>query len=148
MTLRWLIAALHLLALPLGLGGVWMRGRFLARAKVEALASAFAADTAWGIAAIIWIGTGIWRAFGGLEKGSAYYLHSEAFRAKMGLLILILILEIWPMATLIKWRIARVRHTSPDLAIAPTLALISYVQAFLVVLMVLAATAMARGLFT
>lgn len=147
MTLRWLLAALHLLALPLGLGGVWMRARFLARAKVEALASAFAADTAWGIAAIIWIGTGIWRAFGGLEKGSVYYLHSGAFRAKMGLLILILILEIWPMVTLIKWRIARVRHTSPDLSIAPTLALVSYIQTFLAVGMVLAATAMARGIF-
>ena len=146
MTLRWLVAALHLLALPLGLGGVWMRGRFLARAKVDDLASAFAADTAWGIAALIWISTGLWRAFGGLEKGSDYYLHSSPFHWKMGLLILILLLEVWPMITLIKWRVARVRRTTPDLTIAPTLALISYAQALLVVGMVLAATAMARGI--
>ena len=54
-------------------------------------------------------------AFGGFEKGSFYYLHNHVFWAKMG---------------------ARA---------ASRFARISFVQASLVVLMVLAATAMARG---
>src|SRR5215472_13320131 len=131
MTLRWLIAALHLLALPLGLGGVWMRGRALSHARLDTLKAIFAADNAWGVAALLWILTGAARAFGGLEKGSAYYLHSHAFRAKMGLFALIFILEIRPMVTLIRWRRMRGRGRTPDLTPAPGLARISFLQAFL-----------------
>jgi len=112
MTIRWLLAAVHLLALGVGLGGVWARGRALqAPLDVPALRRVFSADTWWGIAAVLWIGTGLVRAFGGYEKGAFYYLHNHLFWAKMGLLA----------------------------------ARISFVQALLVVLMVLAATAMARG---
>ena len=88
------------------------RGRALqAPLDVPALRRVFSADTWWGIAAVLWIGTGLVRAFGGYEKGAFYYLHNHLFWAKMGLLA----------------------------------ARISFVQAVLVVLMVLAATAMARG---
>jgi len=112
MTIRWLLAAVHLLALGVGLGAVWARGRALqAPLDVPALRRVFYADTWWGIAAVLWIGTGLVRAFGGYEKGAFYYLHNHLFWAKMGLLA----------------------------------ARISFVQALLVVLMVLAATAMARG---
>jgi len=112
MTIRWLLAAVHLLALGVGLGAVWARGRALqAPLEVPALRRVFSADTWWGIAAVLWIGTGLVRAFGGYEKGAFYYLHNHLFWAKMGLLA----------------------------------ARISFVQALLVVLMVLAATAMARG---
>jgi len=112
MTIRWLLAAVHLLALGVGLGAVWARGRALqAPLDVPALRRVFYADTWWGIAAVLWIGTGLLRAFGGYEKGAFYYLHNHFFWAKMGLLA----------------------------------AWISFVQAVLVVLMVLAATAMARG---
>ncbi len=112
MTIRWLLAAVHLLALGVGLGAVWARGRALqAPLDVPALRRVFSADTWWGIAAVLWIGTGLVRAFGGYEKGAFYYLHNHLFWAKMGLLA----------------------------------ARISFVQALLVVLMVLAATAMARG---
>src|SRR5439155_25184932 len=112
MTIRWLLAAIHLLALGLGFGAVWARGRAL-RGELDpaGLRRAFYADTWWGVAAVLWIGTGLVRAFGGFEKGSFYYLHNHLFWAKMGLLA----------------------------------ARISFVQALLVVLMVLAATAMARG---
>lgn len=148
MILRWFIATLHLLVLPLGLGAIWMRARALARVTAHAgLARAFMADNLWGVAAALWIVTGLWRAFGGLEKGSAYYLHDHAFHLKMGLFILILLLEIWPMATLIRWRI-RARHGSAvDLRAAPALARVSYAEAGLVILMVFAATAVARGYF-
>jgi putative membrane protein len=106
----------------------------------------FYADSWWGIAALLWLVTGSIRAFGSLEKGSAYYLHNHFFLAKMGLLGLILALEVSPMVTLIRWRIQLARGQQPDTAAAPRFARISMLQAVLVVLMVLAATAMARGL--
>jgi putative membrane protein len=148
MTVRWLVATFHLLALPLGLGAVWARGRALAAARSNAdLARVFIADNLWGLAAGLWIVTGLWRAFGGLEKGTAYYLNDRVFYVKMGLLFLILLLEIAPMTTLISWRVAIRRGKAIDLRPAPAFARISQAQAVLVVLMVFAATALARGFF-
>ena len=146
MAIRWLLAALHVLALGVGLGAVWARGRALqANLDVSALRRVFYADNWWGLAALVWIGTGLIRAFGGYEKGSVYYLHNHFFWMKMVLLALIIALEIWPVVTLIKWRMLVARGERPDTGAAPRMATISFVQAGLVVLMVLAATGMARG---
>jgi putative membrane protein len=148
MILRWLLTTFHLLALPLGLGAVWARSRGLTRARSAAdLSRVFVADNLWGLAAGLWIVTGLWRAFGGLEKGTQYYVNNRVFYVKMGLLVLILLLEIWPMTSLIRWRIAVRRGQSIDLTSAPAFARISQLQAALVVLMVFAATALARGFF-
>jgi putative membrane protein len=145
MTVRWLLAALHLLALGTGLGAVWARGRALAGGLDAAgLRRVFYADTWWGVAALVWIGTGLARVFGGFEKGSFYYLHNHVFWGKMGLLVAILVLELRPMVTLIQWRRLVARRRS-RYARSQRFARISFVQAALVVLMVLAATAMARG---
>ncbi len=144
--MRWLFAALHLLALGLGLGSVWARGRALSGdLDARGLRRAFYADSWWGIAALLWIGTGLVRAFGGLEKGTTYYLHNHLFWGKMALLGLILLLELRPMITLIRWRTQLARGEQPDTRPAAGLARVSLVQAALVVLMVLAATGMARG---
>jgi len=67
------IAALHYLTLALGLGAVFARGlrlRDLSRslADRETLSGLFRADSAWGVAALLWIATGLVRVFGGLEK--------------------------------------------------------------------------------
>ena len=146
MTLRWILAALHLLALGIGLGAVVARARSLRGPMDERrLSNVFLADSLWGLAALLWISTGLWRAFGGVEKGSAYYLASTAFWIKIGLLVLVLVLEIWPMLTLMRWRSARGRGESVSYAGAPALARVSAVQAALIVVMVFAATAMARG---
>jgi putative membrane protein len=148
MTLRWLLASLHLLTLPLGLGAVWARSRALTSARTnQDLKRVFVADNLWALAAALWIGTGLWRVFSGLEKGSSYYLNNRVFYTKMGLLLLILLLEIWPIVTLIGWRNAVRRGATVNMAPAAALATISRVQAGLVVLMVFAATAMARGFF-
>jgi putative membrane protein len=146
MSIRWLFAALHLLGLGLGLGAVWARGRAL-RGELDAagLRRVFYADTWWGIAALVWIATGLVRAFGGLEKGSAYYLHNHLFWGKMTLLLMILILEMSPMVALIRWRTQLSRGELPDTRAAARFARISFLQAALVLLMVLAATGMARG---
>ena len=145
--IRWIVAALHLLALGVGLGVVWARGRALHGVlDAQGLRRVFYADNLWGMAAGVWIATGLARAFAGLEKGSAYYLHNHAFWTKMTLLGLVLLLEVWPMASLIRWRIRYARGEDIDTRRAGVLAGISVAQAGLVIAMVFAATAMARGL--
>lgn len=149
MLLRWSFAAVHLLALGVGLMAVWMRGRTLREVlDPVTLRRALFFDNLWGAAAVLWLVTGLWRAFGGLEKGSSYYLSSTSFWVKMGLLGLVLALEIWPMATLIRWRLQLGRGATVNTAPAGAIAAISLVQTILTVLMVLAATAMARGLWS
>jgi putative membrane protein len=148
MMLRWLLASFHLLALGLGLGAVWVRGRGL-KGPLDAsgLRRVFLADTVWGLAALLWISSGLWRLLGGTEKPTDYYLHNHAFMTKMALLVLILALELRPMITLIRWRARVGRGELPDTRAAPLLARISFAQAWMVVLMVFAATAMARGFY-
>lgn len=147
MTIRWLLAALHLLALGVGLGAVWARGRALGGSQLDgpALRRVFYADNWWGIAALVWIATGLARAFGGFEKGTFYYVHNSVFWTKMALLAVILVLELQPMIALIGWRRAVARGAQPDVQRGRRFARFSFIQAGLVVLMVLAATAMARG---
>jgi putative membrane protein len=72
MLVRWLFAWLLLLGLGIGLGAVWARARAL-RAPLDpaGLRRVFQADGWWGVAAAIWIGTGLVRVIGGLEKGRA-----------------------------------------------------------------------------
>lgn len=135
---------MHLIALGIGLGAVWARAQMLGVSPPE-LKRAFVADTWWGIAAILWIGTGLVRLLAGLEKATGYYVSNTFFRIKMTLLVIILILEIAPMTNLIRWRIRLAHGEQPDTHLAPRFALISRIQTGLVLLMVLAATAMARG---
>jgi putative membrane protein len=149
MALRLLLAGLHLLALGIGLGAVIARGLGLrSRLDSEGLKRVFFADNLWGVAAFLWIATGLWRLLGGLEKGTGYYLENHVFLAKMALFILILALELRPMITLVRWRRAVAEGRQPDTAAAPRLALISFWQGGLVVVMVFLAAAMARGLGT
>jgi putative membrane protein len=152
MYVRWILAVLHLLALGIGLGAVWWRGRALralrGRGEMsgEGIRSVLSADTLWGIAALMWISTGLVRAFSSLEKGSQYYLNNGMFWIKMTLLVIILLLEVWPMATFIGWRVRLGKGGPVDTRRVNALAAVSTVQTVLVVGMVMAATAMARGL--
>ncbi len=148
--MRWTFAAIHLLGLGIGLGAVWARARALGALRdtafdVAAIRRVLVADAWWGIAALVWISTGLMRAFGGIEKGSAYYLHNQLFWAKMALLGLVLVLEIRPMVTFGRWREQVGRRQSVDTGVAAGIARTSYVQVVLVILMVVAATGMARG---
>lgn len=141
-----ILSSLHLLALAIGLPAVVLRGRALRGALDDAgLRRLFAADTAWGIAAALWLVTGLLRAFAGIEKGTAFYLASSLFWAKMTLFVLVVALEISPMITFIRWRAARGRRQTPDTSGARTLYVITHVQMAIVVLMVFVASFMARG---
>lgn len=141
-----IVSALHLLALAIGLPAVYLRGRALrGRLDADGFRRLFTADTVWGVAALLWLVTGLLRAFGGLEKGSVFYLSSRLFWAKMGLFGLIVLLEISPMAAFIRWRIQRKGGQAPDTSRARTFYLINHVEMALVVLMVFVAAFMARG---
>ena len=145
---RWLLAAVHLLALGIGLGSVWARARLLGAPTLDGptLRRALAADVWWGVAAILWVGSGLWRLLAGTEKTTAYYLGNQAFWTKMALFAAILVLESTPIVKLGAWRRQQARGETPDLRAAAGMARTSYIQAVLLILMVLAATAMARGL--
>ena len=141
-----ILSALHVLALALGLPGVYLRGRALkGPLDRDGLRRLLAADTVWGIAAALWIATGLLRAFGGLEKGSQFYLQSPLFWTKMALFVTVIILEIWPMVTFIRWRGALRRGETPDTSRTRALYLVNHVEMGLVVLIVFVASFMARG---
>jgi putative membrane protein len=143
-----LLSALHLLALAIGLPAVVIRASALQRAPSDPLAlrQALSADGAWGIAALLWLLTGPVRAFGPFEKGAAFYLASPLFYVKMGLFLVIFAIEVAPMVSLIRWRMSVGRGETPDLSAARLYAQLSWVEAFLVVVIVFVAAFMARGI--
>ena len=147
--LRITLATLHLLALGLGLGAVRARASALrGPLDIATIRRAFAADAGWGIAAAIWISTGLWRLLASTEKATEYYMTNRFFMWKMGLLALILVLEIRPMLTLIKWRRSASKGELDFQALtsdAKRIATVSNIQSGLVVVMVALAVLMARG---
>jgi putative membrane protein len=144
--LRWILAALHLTALGIGLGAVWVRaGALRGSLDPAGLRRVFAADGWWGLAGFLWIATGLWRLLAATEKPAAYYMHNHLFYLKMLSLIVLLVLEVRAIVLLTRWRGAVRRGGPVDPAAAPGLARISYIQVLLVVVMLLAATGMARG---
>jgi len=144
-----IFSALHLIALGIGLGAVWMRGRAL-RAGTHAsnaVHKILVADNFWGIAALLWIGTGLVRVLAGLDKATDFYVHNGFFRVKMSAVALLLALEMWPMITFIRWRVARARGGVPDTSHAVALSRINDGELALVVVIVFLAAMMARGLW-
>ena len=147
MLIHWILAAVHLLAVVLGFWAVLVRGTNFRRLAAGAgeVRSVLIADNIWGISALVLLVTGGMRAFGGFEKGADYYLQQPLFHLKMTLFVVILLLEVAPMVTLIKWRIALARGAAIETGRAKLFARISHVEALLLLLMVIAATGMARG---
>jgi putative membrane protein len=143
-----IVAALHYLALAIGLPAIFLRGRALKGTLDDAgLRRLFAADAAWGVAAALWIATGLLRAFAGLEKGSAFYLGSRLFYLKMALFLAIVALEIRPMVAFMGWRQAHRRGSRVDTGPARLFFQLNHVQLALTLVMVFVASAMARGLW-
>lgn len=146
MPVRWLLAIVHLFGFAIGLGSIWVRYRAL-RGTVDRLAirRALVADNWWALSAILLIVTGLLRAFVGFEKGADYYLGNHLFLTKLGLLALILALEVVPVVVLIQWRRTLARGAEPDVQRAGTVATISMWQTLLLLVMLVTATGMARG---
>jgi putative membrane protein len=143
---QWLVASIHFLALGIGLGAVWARGRALRGTLDEpGIRRVLYADNFWGLAAAIWIASGLVRVFGGTDKGSAYYFNNWLFWIKMALFLAIFLHEIRPMLAFIGWRRALAAGRLPDTSSAGRFARVSFRQAFMVLAMVVAAGGMARG---
>jgi putative membrane protein len=148
-----LLAGLHFIALPIGMGGLFMRGRYLralrSRGRDSAVLPAlFAADSFWGVAAILWIATGLTRVFGGIEKQPDFYLRNGMFWVKMGLFLLVFLLELGPMVTFIRWRVAEKRQAPlASFDRLPRLVSVNDIQLVLLLVMPFVAAAMARGVW-
>jgi len=146
MTIRLLLAFLHLLTLCVGFYAIWARANALRTLKDKTdLAAVFQADALWGIAAIFWLLTGFLRVYGGFEKGTGYYLHSTVFFIKMFLFILVFFLELKPMITMIGWRRKEKKGEDIDFSQARFFSLLSYLELILLPFIVLCAVALARG---
>jgi len=147
--LRITLASLHLLALAIGMMATVMRGSALREPPTaSSLRRALRLDTIWGIAAALWIVTGLWRLLGSIEKPTSYYLMNHWFLAKMGCFVLIFALEIYPMLTLMRARFALVRGGDAAAIVSPAakrIAIIGHVQATIALVMIFMAVAMARG---
>ena len=146
-----LFASAHYLALGIGFFGVAYRGVALKEALQglthERARKIFLGDAFWGVAALLWIATGLMRAFGGLEKGTEFYLSNHIFWTKMLLFGVIFGIEIKPMITLIKWRGAFKKGQPPTATPEQLrqLRVINHIEMLLLVIMIFLAGLMARG---
>jgi putative membrane protein len=140
-----LLSAVHVLTLALGLGAVFIRGRALARPLDEAgWQRLLAADSLWGVAAALWIVSGLGRVFFG-GKEPAFYWHNGFFWVKLALFGLVFALELTPMMTFIRVRSARSRGTALPRFSVSAHRRINQAEVVLVVAIVFVAAFMARG---
>jgi putative membrane protein len=140
-----LLSATHVLTLALGLGAVFIRGRMLARPlDAQTWRTLLAADSAWGIAAALWIATGLARVFfGGKETG--FYWNNGFFWLKMALFGIVFALEMKPMMTFIRVRNALKRGAALPHVPLESLRKLNSAEMHLVVVIVFVAAFMARG---
>jgi putative membrane protein len=140
-----LLSSIHLLTLALGLGAIFIRGRALAQPLDEVgWQRLLAADNIWGVAAGLWIASGLGRVFlGGKEPG--FYWHNGFFWVKLALFGLVFALELTPMMTFIRVRAARRRSAALPRFSVEACRRINSAEVVLVVAIVFVASFMARG---
>jgi putative membrane protein len=104
-------------------------------------------DAIYGAAAGLIIVVGVLRVMY-FEKGVDYYLHSAPFIAKMVLFLVAGLLSIFPTATFLKWNRALKQGSVPTLpdALKRKLRLILHAEASLLLLVMLCAAMMAKGI--
>jgi putative membrane protein len=140
-----LLSAIHMLTLALGAGALFARGRALARPLDDAgWRQLLAADNAWGIAAALWIVSGLGRLFAG-GKDPGFYWRNGFFWVKIGLFALVFVLELAPMITFIRVRIAKRRGAPLPRFSIDAFRRINTAEMILVVAIVFVAAFMARG---
>ena len=141
------LAAVHLMSLALGVLCLVQRARSLALAeRDEQLKPVFFWDAAYGGVAVVWLGSGLWRAFGGVEKGSDYYLSNHVFWTKMLLLGVLIALELVLAVTFVRWRLKLKKNEPISLARKRRLVRFHHAEFWLILGMVTMATLMARGI--
>jgi putative membrane protein len=104
-------------------------------------------DTVVGAAAAIVLVVGLLRAFY-FEKGVAYYFHSGTFIAKLSLFVLIALISIYPTVQFLSWRKATAQGQTPSVDADTVRKLRAFIhcELVLVVLLILCAALMARGI--
>ena len=98
------------------------------------------ADMVVGISAGVLLVVGLLRVFY-FEKGAAFYLHNAAFVAKMALFVAVALLSMHPTLKFLSWRKGGVDATA-----VPAIRRILHLELLGVVLIVLCAALMARGI--
>jgi putative membrane protein len=140
-----LLSAIHMLTLALGAGAIFARGQALARPLDAAgWKRLLAADNAWGLAALLWIASGLARVFFG-GKETTFYWRNGFFWIKMTLFAAVFALELAPMTTFIRVRMALGRGAALPSFPIETYRRINATELTLVVLIVITAAFMARG---
>src|SRR5262245_18661466 len=140
-----LLSAIHMMTLALGVWGVVERGRALAgRLDDAGWKRLFAADNAWGVAALLWIASGLARVFFG-GKELDFYWRNGFFWTKLSLFAVVFALELRPMMTFIQVRKARSRGAALPAFSVDTYRKINSAELALVVAIVFVAAFMARG---
>ena len=105
------------------------------------------ADMALGLSAGVLLIVGLARVFF-FEKGAAYYFHNGPFMAKLTLFLVIGLLSIFPTLVFLSWRKSTKdgRAPSPDPAQMRLLRRVVHAELAAVILIVLFAALMARGI--
>jgi putative membrane protein len=97
------------------------------------------ADMVVGLSAGVLLVVGLLRVVY-LEKGTAFYFHNAAFIAKMTLFVVVALLSVYPTLKFLSWR------KGIDPAAVPTIRLVLHLELVGVVLILLCAALMARGI--
>lgn len=140
------LAAVHLLSLVAGVAVLVMRAKALAAVeRPEQLKPVFFWDNLYALVALFWLGSGAFRAFGGFEKGTDYYLGNHVFWTKLALLLVLLGAESVALVAFVKARIRLARGEAVSLAKKALLIRLHWVELAAVFGMVLMAVLMARG---
>jgi putative membrane protein len=98
------------------------------------------ADMMVGISAGVLLVVGLLRVFY-FEKGASFYLHNAAFIAKMALFVAVALLSIYPTLKFLSWRKGGIDATA-----VPAIRRILHLELAGVVLILLCAVLMARGI--
>jgi len=103
-------------------------------------------DAAYGLAATLLLVVGFLRVFM-TEKGAAYYFHSAPFIIKISLFAVVGLMSIYPTRLFLSWRPALRQQQVPSLGAAQrrSVRLIIHAELTLLLLIMLCAAAMARG---
>lgn len=145
MVVAALLAAIHMLTLALGAGAVFARGHALSRPlDDEGWKRLLAADNLWGIAALLWIVSGLGRVFFG-GKEPSFYWRNGFFWIKLALFGMVFALELAPMMTFIRVRKARSQGATVPRFPIELYRRINAAELALVVTIVFVAAFMARG---
>jgi putative membrane protein len=104
-------------------------------------------DAVYGVAALLILVIGFLRVFY-TEKGSAYYLHSIPFIAKIALFAIVGLLSIYPTRQFLSWRKSLKENRVPDVddRVRRRIRMTLHIELTLLFLMMLCAAMMARGI--